>query len=276
MCIIFINSSPIHEIKLIIAFNRDEVKTRPTLPAHLWSDQHCYGGKDASPGGAVDGTWLGVSKSGKVSALLNVHNKGKGILFSPDRSPRGGLVPGFLKHEDSAEKYVEAIKEGNFNYFNLFMGEFKSSTPCLYVYDFFQDILTSLPPGEHCFGNLPPDHSNTRAQFGKKIFSSLLETFAQQQFPDMSSRDKYLVEQLFSMLSDKTEIPVEEGLGGSFRHVFNEVYPLQVQNGNIEAGSVSSTVLIVDKMNNCHFSERTNFKSIGCDDEFVNFDWVVD
>ena len=273
MCIIFLNTSPIHDIKIILAFNRDECKTRPTAPAHYWSQYDCYGGTDTSPAGVRGGSWLGVSGLGRVSALLNVHHKGKGIVYSSDKSPRGGLVPGFIKSSDTAEQYVERIKGGNFNYFNLVMGDFKEPTPRLSVYDFYQDQLVTLPPGIHCFGNLPPGFSNNRAQYGETVFSALLQTFSAQHFPDTKSRDKYLINQLFDMLSDETEIPISEGLAGSFRHIFNKGYP--VLDGTLESGSVSSTVLLVDNLNNCHFVERTNFKSKESENEMVSFSWAI-
>ncbi|KAL5260157.1 hypothetical protein ACHWQZ_G010316 [Mnemiopsis leidyi] len=274
MCIIFLNTTLIHDIKLILAFNRDESKIRPTTPAHYWTESDCYGGKDASPSGVRDGTWLGVSGSGRVAALLNVHHKGKGIVYSADRSPRGGLVPGFIKSTDSAEQYVERMKGGNFNYFNLVMGEFKDSTPRLSIYDFYQEKLLTLPLGVHCFGNLPPGFSNNRAQYGETVFSDLLKRFSHQHFSDSTSRDQNLIDQLFIMLSDKTDIPVGEGLAGSFRHVFNEGY--LIQDGTLESGSVSSTVLIVDIMNNCHFIERTNFNLTESGNKTVAFSWVIE
>ena len=208
-----------------------------------------------------------------MSALLNVHHKGKGIVYSSDKSPRGGLVPGFIKSSDTAEQYVERIKGGNFNYFNLVMGDFKEPTPRLSVYDFYQDQLVTLPPGIHCFGNLPPGFSNNRAQYGETVFSTLLQTFSTQNFLDTKSRDQYLINQLFDMLSDETEIPISEGLAGSFRHIFNKGYP--VLDGTLESGSVSSTVLLVDNLNNCHFVERTNFKSKDSENEMVSFSWVM-
>ena len=64
MCLILFKYEPDAEHNLIIAANRDEFHSRPTLPAHCWNNESSiFAGKDLLGGG----TWLGSNKSGKVA-----------------------------------------------------------------------------------------------------------------------------------------------------------------------------------------------------------------
>lgn len=69
MCTVVTLRRPGHPWPLLLAANRDEMKGRPWLePARHWVDRPgVTGGKDLEAGG----TWLGVSDSGVVAAVLN-------------------------------------------------------------------------------------------------------------------------------------------------------------------------------------------------------------
>ena len=256
MCIIFLNTAPAHNLKLVMAFNRDEDIGRPTAPAHFWETQKLYGGKDISPMGVVDGTWLGVSKKGKFSALMNVINERSGIVFSSDRSTRGGIVTDYLTAEQSPQQYVDKLRgDGKqYNYFNLVMGQFRDNKVDLYLYEYYHDKLISLPHGISSVGNLPLSQTNTRAEHGLNLFSEINNTFKVQEFETDLSRNNYLTNQLFDMLSDTCKIPHDVELTGAFDHIFNKGYIFKTA----KCATVSSTVLLVDKDDNCLFIERTN------------------
>ena len=54
--------------KLILAANRDEFYERPTAPAKFWDDNpNLLAGKDLKAGG----TWLGITRYGKIAAITN-------------------------------------------------------------------------------------------------------------------------------------------------------------------------------------------------------------
>ena len=71
MCILFfaINQHPKYPV--IICANRDEVHQRPTQMMHWWPENKeqasILAGKDLQAGG----TWLGLNKQGRFSALTN-------------------------------------------------------------------------------------------------------------------------------------------------------------------------------------------------------------
>ncbi|KAK6341749.1 hypothetical protein TWF696_008813 [Orbilia brochopaga] len=79
---------------LILLSNRDEFLRRPTQPAGPWksSDDGVYGGRDlARP---ENGTWLGITRSGRFAALTNVREANSVAAVST--LSRGAVVSSFL------------------------------------------------------------------------------------------------------------------------------------------------------------------------------------
>jgi hypothetical protein len=75
---------------LLLALNRDELLTRPSQPAHFWSDDpHIFAGRDLVQGG----TWLGLSRSGRIGWLTNFRD----TLVDSEAHTRGDLVTDFLQ-----------------------------------------------------------------------------------------------------------------------------------------------------------------------------------
>ena len=68
MCLILLSYKTHPHYPLIIAANRDEFFDRPTAPAAFWEDAPTLlAGKDLRGGG----TWLGVTRDGRIAALAN-------------------------------------------------------------------------------------------------------------------------------------------------------------------------------------------------------------
>ena len=65
MCIIGL---VLHKDRIIIASNRDEFGNRESKEMHWWMDEDLLAGKDMKGGG----TWLGITKSGRFTCILNV------------------------------------------------------------------------------------------------------------------------------------------------------------------------------------------------------------
>ena len=114
MCLIAWNWQPDHDNRLLLLANRDEYYARPTLPLHWWADGRVLAGKDLQG----DGTWLGVTRDGRLAALTNYRQH---PIPTAPRPSRGGLVLGFLEGQDSAADYLEKIRPqaAAFNPFNL-------------------------------------------------------------------------------------------------------------------------------------------------------------
>jgi uncharacterized protein with NRDE domain len=102
MCLVVIALRTAPRFPLVIAANRDELHARRTEPARWWPDRpSVFAGRDLVAGG----TWLGVSRTGRLAAVTNVRD-------GPPRSgpaSRGNLVTGFLLSDSRPEGYAEQV-----------------------------------------------------------------------------------------------------------------------------------------------------------------------
>ena len=118
MCLLAWNWQPDGEVPLLLIGNRDEFYARPTKELHWWSEtQHgsdVLAGRDLHAGG----TWLGVSRSGRVAALTNFRS---GLSQRLDAPSRGALVVDFLTGESDAAQTFERLlgHVADYNPFNL-------------------------------------------------------------------------------------------------------------------------------------------------------------
>lgn len=121
MCLIAWNWQPASHTPLVLLANRDEFYARPALPLHWWeagdrtpNSARVLAGKDLRAGG----TWLGVSRSGRLAALTNYRTPMPARTETPSR---GELVAAFLENEMDAEAYLQALAQraGDYNPFNL-------------------------------------------------------------------------------------------------------------------------------------------------------------
>lgn len=118
MCLIAWNWQPESATPLLLLSNRDEFYARPALALHWWGSQDgaqtVLAGQDLQAGG----TWLGVSRSGRLAALTNFRSVAPVCLTSPSR---GELVTQFLQGKTLAEDYLNALANHakDYNPFNL-------------------------------------------------------------------------------------------------------------------------------------------------------------
>jgi len=114
MCLIAWNWQPGCNTPLLLIANRDEFYARPTAPLAWWEDADILAGRDLQAGG----TWLGVSRSGRLAALTNHRDPAN---MRPDAPSRGELVSAFLQANTSAEGYLSELarRVTDYNPFNL-------------------------------------------------------------------------------------------------------------------------------------------------------------
>ncbi|TGN19953.1 NRDE family protein [Leptospira idonii] len=103
---------------IVIASNRDEFFNRATEKASFWEDHPAIlAGRDLQS----FGTWLGVTKQGRVAFVTN--NRNLRIPSISDPLSRGKLVSEFLISDLSSESYSKEIEANADKYegFNLFV-----------------------------------------------------------------------------------------------------------------------------------------------------------
>jgi uncharacterized protein with NRDE domain len=110
MCIAIISTAH-PDYAFILLSNRDEVIARPTLRADWWDPplDHVLGGRDLQR--SERGTWLGITKQGRVAVLTNFREPD--VEVAKDKS-RGGIVNAYLKtppgvREESEAEFVERL-----------------------------------------------------------------------------------------------------------------------------------------------------------------------
>lgn len=114
MCLIAWNWQPTSDTPLLLLGNRDEFYARPTRGLHWWDDGIVLAGQDLQAGG----TWLGVSRSGRLAALTNVRAPGAIREGTPSR---GELVAAFLHDNLNSMDFLQALapRAQHYNPFNL-------------------------------------------------------------------------------------------------------------------------------------------------------------
>ena len=117
MCLALIAFAVHPRYRLVVAANRDEYHARPAAPAAWW-DEGFLAGHDLKAGG----TWLGVTRRGRLALLTNVREPAR---HNPDAPSRGALVPNILTAEVPPSVSLPAqVRAGAaHNGFNLVAGD---------------------------------------------------------------------------------------------------------------------------------------------------------
>ena len=103
MCTTFFSYNYNVNYPIIIASNRDEFYDRPTLDANFWSEYpNVIGGIDKK----YSGTWLGITKEGKIGILTNYRNPKN---HRTNLKSRGILLKNFLIDNLSIDDFVQIL-----------------------------------------------------------------------------------------------------------------------------------------------------------------------
>ncbi|XP_028396610.1 transport and Golgi organization 2 homolog [Dendronephthya gigantea] len=259
MCIVFlaISDNPIHDgYKVIIGVNRDEYTSRPTKELHWWEKRpDIISGIDLFPG-KEGGTWLGMSKSGKVGILTNYRQSPK--FKREDEIGRGQLVSDFLKSEEKPKTFLENVEENGHKYggFNLILGEVipgKTEMNFSYYCNKESRPLQDLTPGIYGLSNRYLDYGWKKVDLGKKQFEKIVKE-------ESSMQEK--VDKVLELLLDETRYgvddafrgPEDEGLPDMF---LERLSAISVKIPEMNYCSRTHSVITVDHEDNVTFLERT-------------------
>jgi uncharacterized protein with NRDE domain len=107
---------------LLLLSNRDEFYKRDAAPLHWWDGgSNLLAGRDLQAGG----TWLGISRGGRLAALTNFRS---GVPIREGKRSRGALVTDFLVGGMSGSEYLAQVAKtsADYNPFSLLVFDRKT------------------------------------------------------------------------------------------------------------------------------------------------------
>jgi uncharacterized protein with NRDE domain len=119
MCLAVVAWHAHPDYPLVLAANRDEFYSRSTRPASWWGNSVALlAGRDEEAGG----TWLGITRAGRMALLTNVRAPSE---RNPHAPSRGAIAVGALQSTQPAAEWLpaQAPKMSAYNGFNLLLAE---------------------------------------------------------------------------------------------------------------------------------------------------------
>jgi len=235
MCLILFAWKIHQNFPLVLAANRDEFYERPSAPAAFWEDApNLLAGRDLREGG----TWLGITRSGRIAALTNYRDPASLKTTAPSR---GRLVTDYLLGRETPPDYLDRIQDDSnlFNGFSLLVGD----TEELFCFS-NRGATQRLIPGIYGLSNRLLDTPWPKIEKGKISPQTILK-----------EKECLPLEALFSLLEDRTRPPDDRlpdtGVGLEWERILS---PLFIESAVY--GTRSSTVLLIDQEGCVTFAER--------------------
>jgi uncharacterized protein with NRDE domain len=237
MCLIVIGIGLRADVPLMLAANRDEFFARPTQAAEFWPDAgHVLAGRDLEQGG----TWLGLTRTGRIAALTNYREGGRP---RSGKHSRGWLVRDFLLSGAEPGPYLAQVQGASHEYdgFNLLLG----AGDALHYYSNRGSDPVLLPPGVHGLSNHLLNSAWPKVERAKAHMAALTD----------APRDG-LDGRLFELLADDRRAPDDElpqtGVSLEWERVLSSAFI------RTEAyGTRSSSVILIGADGQMRFEERS-------------------
>lgn len=234
MCLIFLSLKDHADYKLIVAANRDEFYNRKTAAAGYWEDQSgILGGRDLEAGG----TWLGMSREGKISMITNYRDFKNIKAKAPSR---GKLVSDYLAGSLAPDTYLRLLepRAQQYNGFNLIMG----TADELWYFSNYREGIEKLKDGTYGLSNHLLETPWPKIEKGKKRMREILKA-------------PFQPKDLFELLMDEeraadSALP-DTGVGLERERMLSSMF---IKSPGY--GTRSSTVILVDYSNAVFFAER--------------------
>jgi uncharacterized protein with NRDE domain len=237
MCLLLMALNTHSTYPLILLANRDEYYDRPTASARFWDEApSVLAGKDLRAGG----TWLGITRTGRIAAVTNYRDPASIKQGLPSR---GRLVSDFLLGQRGPEEYIDILdrEAGKYNGFNLIIGD----KGLLYWYSNRGHGVQSLGPGIYGLSNHLLDTPWPKVARGKEALANLI---SEQGAPPL--------EDFFDILADRTIaddlfLP-HTGVELEWERILSPIFIVSPTYG-----TRSSTVMLIDADNQVTFVEKT-------------------
>lgn len=188
MCLILFAYQVHPDYPLIVAANRDEEYKRKTAAAHFWEDEpDILAGRDLEK----MGTWMGVTKSGRFSAVTNYRDFSE---KTEGKRSRGELVVQALTTPDDPGEFVQTLagKKNLYPGYNILAGDVYT----LYYYSNRGGEPVYLKPGIYGLSNHLLDTPWPKVVKGKQELEKALN------LPETE-----LISRLFTILHDTEPFP---------------------------------------------------------------------
>jgi uncharacterized protein with NRDE domain len=235
MCLILVAWRMHPQYPCVVAANRDEFHERPSAPAQWWADKpHILAGRDLSAGG----TWLGLTRTGRIAALTNYRSAGPPRTDAPSR---GRLVTGELDSNRSVAESIAHLRHvgSEYNGFNLIFSDGER----LGVYESVTGEGRILGPGIYGLSNDVLDTPWPKVRTAK---SRLIAALA-----ELNDENA-----LLGLLRDERAAPdaqlPDTGAGLAWERLLSCAFILSPQYG-----TRSSTVVRIDGSGHVRFDEWT-------------------
>jgi len=237
MCLLSFHMGQHPIYKLIFCANRDESYARPTKEAHFWDDfPFLLGGRDLEQ----MGTWLGITKSGRLAALTNYREK---TMNLKGKKSRGEIVTSYLTGNESPINFLERLRTNNeaYNGFNVIVGNVNQ----LYYYGNRQQDIISIDNGTHALSN----HLLNTPWPKAELLKNSIEQYVHQD-------ENIAIEKLFNLLNNQNRAQdIDLPKTGVDVEIERLLSPIFIQSEKY--GTRSSTVILVTHNNEVTFVERT-------------------
>jgi uncharacterized protein with NRDE domain len=253
MCLILFALNAHPDYPFILAANRDEFTKRPAHKAHWWHYfPNIIGGIDLEAGG----TWLGMTKSGRFTALTNVRDLAN---INPDAPSRGELTYKFLTQNITNDNFATLLerKGKQYNGFNILWGNIAEGK--LFWYSNYGDRIQDIRNGIHGVSNALLDTPWYKVEQGKIRMQEIINN---------SSADNHneLTNTLLAMLQDTTKpddsrLP-DTGVGIEWERQLSSLF---IDAPEKQYGTRCSTIILVGNDRSVHFTERRFTSSFEAD-----------
>jgi uncharacterized protein with NRDE domain len=237
MCLILLALQKHPKYKLVLAANRDEYYERPSQSPHFWKEApHLLAGRDL----VASGTWLGITRKGRIAAVTNYRDPAN---VKSDAPSRGKLVSDFLFGDLDPISYLDPIRrqKDRYNGFNLLLGDRERIT----WYSNRSDQVVSLPPGVYGLSNHLLDTLWPKVVRAKASFEEIV-----------SAGGNPSAESLFQLLKDETLAPDDRlphtGVPLEWERVLSPIFITSPTYG-----TRSSSLVLIDKEDHVTFLDRT-------------------
>ena len=240
MCLILfaINKHP--EFPLIVAANRDEFFSRPTLAADFWKDQpHILAGRDLTAGG----TWLGVNTNGQFTAVTNFRD---GAKAQDKPGSRGQLTRQFLLDEPPVDEYFAQLQatDNHYNGYNLLAG---NAQQLGFRNNHSGETYHRLEPGIYGLSNASLNSDWPKVNSGRQELGEILEA----SWKPLEDR----VEDLFTLLADDRIAPDDQLPNTGIDKARESLLSSRFINVP-DYGTRASTIVLYHHDGDIHFIER--------------------